>query len=518
MKNEKSPELPNENTDSAQSNLTQENHAHETSSSASAEKASSKKKTEKHQKHMDVHPQNKQQAQAAKTTQSAFSGVSITLIAAVIIIAIGGNYFLSQNNTNSYKAEINSLKNQIDNATKQPNLDLPNLASTLSPQLNALESRLRADVDNLREQNTKLQTQQNTQFATLEQQLSAQQITIKQLNEQIDTLNSDETPSWARIQINYFAKMADQALFVNQDVKNGLYLLNAIKAGLELLPDPALASELQKVDHNIQQLSRLSIPDFNALTEQLTQLANQVDDLVFMPITETQPETSENVSASVSDWKENLKRNWHSITSQFISVKKRENVAVSDCLKDKKTSAACQTLLGLQSPKQQHYLRENIKMQLFIAEQAIIKHRQETYQTALTNVIHWINAYFDINESKTKTFLDKVTHLSLQKVDFRNELNTLQTISIPEKPFSRKSKTAKTVIQNTTQAVNHSEPKPAQNPIENDAQQPAKTEQNTAPVAEKPAEIKPVSTETAANAIASENNTINTTKITTIQE
>ena len=84
----------------------------------------------------------------------------------------------------------------------------------------------------------------------------------------------------------------------------------------------------------------------------------------------------------------------------FITIRRRDETAVP-----------------LLAPNQDVYLRENIRSRLLVAAQAVPRHQDETYKQSLENVSTWVRAYYDTNDSVTKSFLDELDSLSQQSIN-----------------------------------------------------------------------------------------------------
>lgn len=63
---------------------------------------------------------------------------------------------------------------------------------------------------------------------------------------------------------------------------------------------------------------------------------------------------SDELSSSLSEWRQNLSKSWHSFMSDFISIRRRDSSAEP-----------------LLAPNQDVYLRENIRSRLLVAAQAV---------------------------------------------------------------------------------------------------------------------------------------------------
>lgn len=222
-----------------------------------------------------------------------------------------------------------------------------------------------------------------------------------------------------------------QAAYLVQNAQNSLLLSNNSNVALELLKqadnvlnsstDPRALNARSDIEQDISNLNNITLTDTDFITTALSNLSNEVDNLV-LAIDEEQkaPKTiidNKQISEDVSDWKENIKRSVASFMSNFVSITPKNadsnNVFVA--------------------PDQDFYLRENIRFRLQSAMLATYKSQNELYHKSLEQVGAWVRSYFDTTNQDTVEFLasiDKLAATSLepeQKVELKSLkfLNTL---------------------------------------------------------------------------------------------
>ena len=90
-------------------------------------------------------------------------------------------------------------------------------------------------------------------------------------------------------------------------------------------------------------------------------------------------------------------------------------------------------------PEHAPYLRENIKLKLLIAAQAVPRHQETIYQQALKDAITASNTYFDHNSASVKAFISELNKLQHQTINNQNvpqqlasyeELNKLMQVRV----------------------------------------------------------------------------------------
>ncbi len=197
-------------------------------------------------------------------------------------------------------------------------------------------------------------------------------------------------------------KMAGRKLWSDQDVTTAVTLLKSADASLADMNDPSLIDVRRAITEDISALSAVSQVDFDGIILKLNQLSNQVDNLRLADnnIDDSPMDAnSDELSSSLSEWRQNLSKSWHSFMSDFISIRRRDSSAEP-----------------LLAPNQDVYLRENIRSRLLVAAQAVPRHQDEVYKQSLETISTWVRAYFDVNDPSTKAFLDELENLSQQPI------------------------------------------------------------------------------------------------------
>lgn len=318
---------------------------------------------------------HKQDKQIVK--KSAAGGPALGAIAIVLVIALGaGLYYHGHQQAQMQQATEQNLQEQLSALHTAQAQEKLRMEALLNKQAKALDVA------------AQLQASQSQQLKELEQKVAA--------------ISGNDANTWKLAQADFMVKLAERKLWSNQDVTTALALLKSADATLAGLDDPSLLGVRRALTEDIATLSALNQIDFDGIILQLNQLANQVDDLRLAdndgdeaPMDQDDGE----LSASLSQWRQNLAKSWHSFISEFITIRRRDSSAEP-----------------LLAPSQDVYLRENIRSRLLIAAQAVPRHQNQIYQQSLESVSAWVRAYFDVNDPSTKAFLNQIDALSQQSV------------------------------------------------------------------------------------------------------
>ncbi|PHM74846.1 uroporphyrin-III C-methyltransferase [Xenorhabdus kozodoii] len=296
-------------------------------------------------------------------------------IAISLAIGIGGLYiyYHGQQQNAELKTENLALQQAITSLTQQQSTD--------KQELNANLQKLEASL-----QHADSQSQQRDDR-------------IAELRNRVSAFSNTDIENWRLAQASSLVKMAGRKVWSEQDITTAIALLKDADQNLAEMNDPSLLYVRKAIMADIDSLTKIKQVDLDGIILMLNQLSNQVDNLrLANKVEQARSEKADNheITASLSDWRENLSNSWHSFMDNFITITPRD---------DSKEP--------LLAPNQGVYLRENIRSKLLIAAQAVPRHQAKIYQDALEDVQSWVKTYFDTSLPEAENFLNNVA--SLQK-------------------------------------------------------------------------------------------------------
>ncbi|MCW6569056.1 uroporphyrinogen-III C-methyltransferase [Yersinia ruckeri] len=317
------------------------------------------------------------QQPVAKTPKNKGTGPILGTVAiAIAILLSGGLYYQGHQQNQQLQAVNQALQEQIAALKQSQSQEQQRLETRLQQQGKALDAADR-------------------QQASLARQ-------IDELQGKVATISGSDAKAWLLAQADFLVKMAGRKLWSDQDVTSAATLLKSADASLADMNDPSLIEVRRAITEDIGTLSAVSQIDFDGIILKLNLLSNQVDNLRMADnVTDDAPmdEDSTELSGSLSDWKQNLSKSWHSFLTNFVTIRRRDSSAEP-----------------LLAPNQDIYLRENIRSRLLVAAQAVPRHQDEVYKQSLETISTWVRAYFDVNDPSTKAFLDELESLSQQSI------------------------------------------------------------------------------------------------------
>ena len=316
--------------------------------------------------------------QQPQKNRSGIAGIALGAIAIAIALALGGGlYSYGKHQSAAQTANTDALATQLIALQKQQEQQQSALETTVKQQASALE-------------------ESNRQQANLARELD-------EVQQKVATISGSDAKTWLLAQSDFLVKLAGRKLWSDQDVTTAAALLKSADASLADMNDPSLLAVRRALTDDISALSAITQVDYDGIILKLNQLSNQVDNLRLADNnTDDTPMDSDGneLSSTVTEWRQNLTKSWHNFMDSFITIRRRDETAVP-----------------LLAPNQDVYLRENIRSRLLVAAQAVPRHQDATYKQSLENVSTWVRAYYDTNDSVTKSFLDELDSLSQQSIN-----------------------------------------------------------------------------------------------------
>ncbi|WNJ79432.1 uroporphyrinogen-III C-methyltransferase [Cedecea neteri] len=357
-----------------------------------------------------------------KKNRSGVAGIALGAIAIAIALALGGGlYSYGKHQVSTQTATSDALANQLIALQKQQEEQKGEFEATLKQQATALSDA-------------------NKQQAALAHQLD-------EVQQKVATISGSDSKTWLLAQADFLVKLAGRKLWSDQDVTTAAALLKSADTSLADMNDPSLITARRALTDDISTLSTVTQVDYDGIILKLNQLSNGLDNLRLADNdSDDSPMDSDSseLSGTITEWRQNLVKSWHSFMDSFITIRRRDETAVP-----------------LLAPNQDIYLRENIRSRLLVAAQAVPRHQEETYKQALDNVSTWVRAYYDTNDSATKAFLEELDGLSQQSIHM-DIPQTLQSQALLEKLMQTRVRNL--LAQPASPAANNTQPEavPAQ--------------------------------------------------------
>jgi uncharacterized protein HemX len=218
---------------------------------------------------------------------------------------------------------------------------------------------------------------------------------------------SRKRSGWAISEVEQLLIIANQRLQLAQDYETSVIALQAADHRLHALADPSLTPVRKLLATEINQLQSSDRTDISGLSLRLSGLIDSVESLpvslqfTYQPTDSTGPNEAADAEKNTKAKKKNSgfwSEFWHDITSL---VQTKHNV---------------ESYKPLLMPRQQYFLRENLRLLLLGAQQALLRNDNDVYLHNLKSAKQWVNQYFDTNTQAIRHLNSELDALSSTKL------------------------------------------------------------------------------------------------------
>ena len=369
------------------------------------------------QEHNEKMISSEQQSAAAETVANASTtketpvketvvvkkgGSALGLLAIFIALGLGGaGYYLGQLQVEEIQQKLTALSGKV----QQP-----------VPAVVAEGQNFEAERAQL-QQLIAFSKTAGEQIGALHQEIAVKEQSLSALKQEVQRLanqaKAEQPNDWLLTEADFLLNNALRKLVLDNDVDTSVALLKVADETLSKVALPEVAPVRNAIHSDLKNLLSLNNVDQNAIMQDLSELANNVDELTVLNVNFDEDPNNDKLTDSLDDWKENAEKSAVSFLNHFIRVTPKK-------ANDK----------ALLAPNQDIYLRENIRLRLQIAILSVPRQQDDLYKQSLQTVASWIRTYFDTNTDVAQNFLKKLDELAEQSiyVDVPTQLSGLNTL------------------------------------------------------------------------------------------
>lgn len=208
------------------------------------------------------------------------------------------------------------------------------------------------------------------------------------------SISRDET---AMADVEQLLLIAGQQLQLSGNVKAALIAMENADARLQRMERLAFNGLRNAIGQDIDKLRALPRVDVAGLNLQINRLLPAVDALPLVDRhrpSENRVATKETPVADEAAWQKLLRAVWLEV-KQLVRI---ENTGL--------------TQIPLLPPRQEFFLRENLKMRLMLARLALLSRDQDSYRQELKTAQLWTKQFFDVNSPEGSRLLDELNKLA----------------------------------------------------------------------------------------------------------
>lgn len=237
-------------------------------------------------------------------------------------------------------------------------------------------------------------------LASLQQELAELESTDASLRRQIGEMAGRRPADWLLAEADYLVRMAGRKLWLEQDVRTAILMLNAADARLQDLHDSSLFSIRELIASDVQQLQQISQLSLDDIALTLSGLVNNVDSLpLALPALPEINNSQSEISNDVSDWQANLAKGWQDFIDNLVRYE-----------------SSTRSVRPMLSQQQQWLAREQLRLALLQARAAVLAESTPLFKQSLQDALELLNAHFDQQDDGVKRVTDSLQQLMLRSI------------------------------------------------------------------------------------------------------
>ncbi|MFT4632415.1 MAG: uroporphyrin-3 C-methyltransferase [Candidatus Azotimanducaceae bacterium] len=267
------------------------------------------------------------------------------------------------------------------------------LSDALSARLSTLQNKQteqsRQFQQNLEELSTRLVNQSGVAPEELD-------VALLGLRTEMLGLLGTSSQDWLFAEVEFLLRMANQRILMERDPQGALALLRAAD---DVVRDARgiMAFDLRAaISEDLGRLSAVEALDVDGLYLRLMTLIRQV---------ETLPQRGLRYSAS--DDQTAVRQS--SGASRFTELMREAGARLSQLVDYRASGVVITPILP---PQEEYYLRQNLVLQLQMAQLALLRGDPAIYAGALAEAQRWVPAYFDVESARTRAMMAMLDNLA----------------------------------------------------------------------------------------------------------
>ena len=333
-------------------------------------------------------PQPAAAADSGKPAKKSSGGSSaVGWLALVLVLALAGgagwSVMQGMEREKNLKRRIVQLEKQVKVEDVDVQAELRSLEQSLDGKLTSALAQARREAGS-----------QAEQIGRFEQQLQAQAETLA-------AFSANDHESWLRAEAQYLLRLANQRVIMARDPESALALLGSADSILRRLDDASLHEVRAAVAAEQAALRAVPKVDVEGIYLRLSALVEQADRLVIFQMPDQEAQVVDE-GLEEDDWQVRLERGYEQAArklSDYIVIRRRDV-----------------PMHALMDPQWEGLVRQNLRMLLEQAQVALLSGNQTLYVESLQRSQHWVEQFFDTDETAARAMSREIAQLESQTV------------------------------------------------------------------------------------------------------
>ena len=265
------------------------------------------------------HKENENRQSSASTPNETVivkkNGSALSVLAILIALGLGGSgYYFGQQQVDEMQQKLTALQTQLQQKNTAEPVNLPSFEAEKT-QLAKLAEFSQVASDQI--------SALNQELAAKEQQLSALQQQVQRLANQS---KAEQPNDWLLTEADFLLNNALRKLVLDNDVDTSVSLLKVASETLSKVAMPQVATVRSAINTDLKKLLSLNNVDQNAIMQELSQLANDVDELNVLNVNFDEDPNTDKLTDSLEDWKSNAEKSAVSFLNHFIRITPKKRI------------------------------------------------------------------------------------------------------------------------------------------------------------------------------------------------
>jgi len=270
------------------------------------------------------------------------------------------------------------------------------LARTLEADRSVLQGEVRALGERERQLNRELSVRIET-FAPLTKQ-------VQDLTAAVEDLHGrTEGPqrAWSRAEALFLMEIAQRSLVLDRDVTTAIAALESADSRLASVRDPALTAVRQQLANELNQLRAVRIPDRTGMLARLSAAETEATRVPVKGLMAVERERADPVELP---------------SGFFARANAMVRNALANMIRVRHLDERGATVI---TADEEMVRRQHLQLLLFTARNAVARHDQSTFRSALASARQWLGDYFDAQSPSTQALLKEIQLLEAAEIDPR---------------------------------------------------------------------------------------------------
>lgn len=331
-------------------------------------------------------------------------GRSLALLALLLALGAGAGtgylWWQERQRLEVALPEIPDVATEVERRTRPLQTALDELRGELDQSVAGIRreaERLAAGRDGVDRALARIEEDATRSFSGLERRIANLEAGLATLAD----ARSNTTAELALVETEFLLRSASERLRLFNDPRGAQTALSLAQARLESLDDPVYAGVRQTLAGHVQALRSVELPDRVALSGRLLALAGNSVEWPLDARRSLQVSGTNLLTPSAAD--AGLWQRFKEVLSSVVVVHR-----------EKQAEAVLLTL------EEERLLRENVRLQLQVAQLAAVRGEQSLYGSAIDTVSGWLGQYYDAESALVSDALGQLAEL--RQIDLNPEL------------------------------------------------------------------------------------------------